>query len=188
MAPDQPAAEGAKLPFSRIIKPEDAGPLRQGHLVASATEREALAAIFGVETIGALTFDYVLDALPSQRFRLTGEVRGDLTQLCGVTLEPVAEVIREDVSLEFWPEHRLARAEAESDAVETGDTLAYDPPEPIVGGKIDLGHLAAEIFASAINPYPRKANASFDWTDAKAAAQAEAVKPFAALAKLKGKS
>jgi uncharacterized metal-binding protein YceD (DUF177 family) len=187
MAPDRITAEGkAALPFSRIIRPDDAGPSRQGRIEASAAERQRLAEIFRVEDIASLTFDYAIDALPSQRFRLTGEVQGELTQLCSVTLEPIAEHIREDVSLEYWPEHLLARAEAS--AVETEESIEHDPPEPLVGGKIDLGHLAAEIFAAAINPYPRKEGVSFDWKDEKAAAQAEAIRPFAALAKLKNKS
>lgn len=188
MAPDPRGGEGAAPPFSRIVKADDSGRAREGHLVASSEERAQLAALFHVETIAALTFNYALDALPSQRYRLTGAVRGELTQLCSVTLEPVNETIREDVSLEYWPEHLLARADTDSAPVETEENLESDPPEPIIGGKIDLGHLAAEIFAAAINPYPRKDGVTFDWTDAKAAAQAEATKPFAALAKLKGKS
>ena len=50
-----------------------------------------------------------------------------------------------------------------------------------------LAQLAAEIFASAINPYPRKHGAEFDWRDPKAAASEAESRPFAALAKLKGK-
>jgi hypothetical protein len=45
----------------------------------------------------------------------------------------------------------------------------------------------AEIFASAINPYPRKEGAEFDWTDPKTAAEGDNLKPFASLARLKGK-
>jgi uncharacterized metal-binding protein YceD (DUF177 family) len=185
MAPDRKAAEGT-LPFSRIIRADDAGPARQGRIEASAQEREQLAKLFKVDGIGSLTFEYELAPLPSQRYRLTGEVQGELTQLCGVTLEPVLEHIREDISLEYWPERLVTRAAAE--AGETEDSLEHDPPEPLIGGKIDLGHLAAEIFATAINPYPRKEGVSFDWQDEKAVAQAESIKPFAALSKLKGKS
>jgi hypothetical protein len=48
--------------------------------------------------------------------------------------------------------------------------------------------LAAELFASAINPYPRKEDAEFAWTDPKAAAEEGTLKPFAALARLKGRT
>lgn len=185
MAADRTPAEGA-LPFSRIIRADDAGPAREGHIEANPKEREQLATLFKVEKIASLTFDYELAALPSQRYRLTGEVRGELTQLCGVTLEPVPEHIREDVSLEYWPEHLVTRKAAEA-AADTAETLENDPPEPLIGGKIDLGRIAGEIFAAAINPYPRKDGVSFGWRDEKAAAQADSVKPFAALGKLKGK-
>jgi uncharacterized metal-binding protein YceD (DUF177 family) len=186
MAPEPSGREDGALPFSRIIRADDAGPSRTGRIEASPAEREALATLFRVENIASLIFDYALDALPSQRFRLTGEVNGTLTQLCSVTLEPVAETIREDVSLEYWPEHLIARDEG--GPPESADTLDYDPPEALVGGKIDLGRVAAEFFAAAINPYPRAEGVEFAWTDEKAAAGAEAAKPFAALAKLKGKS
>ena len=62
-----------------------------------------------------------------------------------------------------------------------------DPPVAIVGGKIDLGAFAAEVLASAINPYPRKAGVAFDWRDAKDAADGPATGPFAKLAELKPK-
>jgi hypothetical protein len=99
-------------------------------------------------------------------------------------LEPVPEVIREDVSLEFWPEPLLDREDFHS---EDDDILESDPPEPIVNGRVDLGHLAAEIFASAINPYPRKDGVEFDWSDPNAAENEAASRPFAALARLKDK-
>jgi uncharacterized metal-binding protein YceD (DUF177 family) len=185
MAPDKDAAPGGKPPFSRIILADDAGRAREGHIEATPPERASLASLFRVEDIAALTFDYRLDALPSRRYRLTGEIKGELTQLCAITLEPVVEQIREDVSIEYWPAHLLAGAdEAQPDPE---DPLENDPPEPLVDGKIDLGHLAAEIFASAINPYPRKAGVNFDWEDPKARADKDTSHPFAGLATLKDK-
>lgn len=185
MAPDNDTAPSGKPPFSRIILADDAGPAREGHIEATPSERARLAALFRVEEVARLSFDYRLDALPSRRYRLTGEVTGELTQLCSVTLEPVAEKIREDVSLEYWPARLLAGADEGQPASE--DPLENDPPEPLIDGKIDLGRLAAEIFASAINPYPRKEGADFAWTDPKAGDDQGAAHPFAGLAKLKGK-
>jgi uncharacterized metal-binding protein YceD (DUF177 family) len=186
MAPDHSRTAPGKLPFSRIIGTDDAGSAREGQIEANAAERAQLAKLYKVEHIAALSFDYRLDPLPSQRWRLTGEVKGELTQLCGVTLEPVVEQIREDVSLEYWPEHLIATAdEGQPDPEEL---LESDPPEPLVGGRIDIGALAAEIFASAISPYPRKEGAEFTWSDEKAGQDEAGTKPFAALAKLKNKS
>jgi uncharacterized metal-binding protein YceD (DUF177 family) len=185
MAAEHETPPADKPPFSRIVAAEDAGPARQGRIEATPAERERLAAFFRVDNIASLTFDYRLDALPSRRHRLTGEVKGALTQLCGVTLEPVQEHVQEDVSIEFWPAHLLARAA--DGQPDPQDPLENDPPEPIVDGKIDIGHLAAEIFASAINPYPRKEGVDFAWEDPKARGSQEAAHPFAGLAKLKGK-
>src|SRR5688572_25343482 len=108
MAADKDAAPSGKPPFSRIISADDAGPAREGRIEATPAERVSLASLFRVEEIASLAFDYRLDALPSRRYRLTGEVTGELTQLCSVTLEPVAERIREDVSVEYWPARHLA--------------------------------------------------------------------------------
>ena len=43
-----------------------------------------------------------------------------------------------------------------SAGLETGD-----PPDPIIGGKIDLGALASEFLALGLDPYPRKPGAKF---------------------------
>ena len=187
MAADKDAGVvGDKPPFSRIVIADDAGPAREGHIEATPAERAHLASLFRVEAVASLVFDYRLDALPSRRYRLTGEVTGELTQLCGVTLEPVAERIREDVSIEYWPARLLARADEGQPGPE--DPLENDPPEPLIDGKIDLGHLAAEVFASAINPYPRKEGVDFAWEDPEAQGGQGDSHPFAGLAKLKNKT
>jgi hypothetical protein len=203
---------GARPPFSRIVTPELGGAAREGRIEADAGERARLAQFYRIDDLAALTLDYRFDPLPPSGWRLTGELRAALTQRCVVTVEPVAEQVHEAVSLEFWPEHLLskpgvgqhganvgdkmpnvqghkANVEADTPSVqgELPDSLEADPPEPMVGGRIDLGALAAEIFASAINPYPRKSGVEFDWTDPKAAAGEAAGGPFAALARLKGK-
>jgi hypothetical protein len=198
LGPDAPA----KPPFSRIIAPDGRGGAFEGRIEADASERADLAQFYRIDDLAALTLDWRLDPLPSGGWRLTGDLRAELTQLCVVTRDSVAEEVREDVSLEFWPEHLLPRADVAANVPrvrgkmpnvqaempnvqgEIVDILAADPPEPIVGGRIDLGHLTAEIFASAINPYPRKAGAEFDWTDPKAKADGG---PFAALGRLKDK-
>ena len=173
-----------KPPFSRIIAPDQLGSALEGRIEANGAERERLAEFYKIGALASLTLDYSLDPLPSGGYRLTGALKAELTQRCVITLEPVAEVIREDISLEFWAEHRISQTDFHS---ETDDSLESDPPEAIIDGRIDLGHVAAEIFASAINPYPRKAGVEFDWTDPKAASNETDSKPFAALARLKDK-
>jgi hypothetical protein len=55
-----------------------------------------------------------------------------------------------------------------------------DPPEPLPDGFIDLGALAVEFLALALDPFPRKPGAAFDSADSD-----ETPSPFAALAALK---
>jgi uncharacterized metal-binding protein YceD (DUF177 family) len=181
---DSSAKPGDTPPFSRVIRLENASAL-QGRLEASATERQRLADVYQIGSLASLSFDYRLDPLPSHRYRLTGSLKAELTQPCVVTLEPVQQTMREEIALELWPEPMLR--DRGEDGPEAEEVLDMDPPEPIVNGRIDLGHLAAEIFASAIDPYPRKADAAFEWTDPQEADEA-ARKPFAGLARLKSKA
>lgn len=184
MAPDRGAENDQQPPFSRIIAPAEPSVPLQGSIEATPSERTRLAAFYRVENIALLRFDYSIDALSAHRYRLTGEVHAELTQLCGVTLDPVEETIREPVSLEYWPEHLLSQAGAESGGAD--ELLEADPPEPLINGRINLGRIAAEIFASAINPYPRKPGVAFDWTDPDADESESS--PFASLRQLKPKT
>lgn len=185
MAPEHGTTTAIKPPFSRIVAPDERGASLAGRIEANADERAALSDFYRLDSIGALSLDYSLDPLPSGCWRLTGKLEAKLTQLCVVTLEPLAEAISEDVSVEFWPEHLLKKADT---AIDPAELMESDPPEPIVNGRIDLGHLTAELFASAINPYPRKEDAEFGWTDPKDVQEGDTSKPFAALARLKGRS
>ena len=96
------------------------------------------------------------------------------------------ESIREAVDIEFWPEHQLDAASGDEEAA--AGLEASEPPEPIAGGRIDVGAFAAEILASALNPYPRKTDAEFVWQDAPDEAEKAKSGPFASLARLQPKS
>src|SRR3972149_470610 len=60
-------------------------------------------------------------------------------------------------------------------------------PEPIAGGEIDLGPIIYEPLATALDPYPKREGARFQWSQGGAEGQGEegGKGPFAALAKLK---
>ena len=59
-----------------------------------------------------------------------------------------------------------------------------EPPDPIFNGQIDLGVLASEQLALALDPYPRKEGVEFA-ADLVQVDDIAEVSPFAALAKLK---
>src|SRR5262249_52464954 len=67
-------------------------------------------------------------------------------------------------------------------AAKTGqDADGEEPPEPLIGGQLDLGGIATEFLLLGIDPYPRKAGAEFMVRKADDAG----ARPFAALESLK---
>lgn len=178
--PEERRPQAPEAAFSRRLSVDDVGS-HEGVIEADSAECGRLAALYGIESLSGFRFSYSVRPLPSHRFRLTGDLSADVTQACVITLEPVTEHIREAVTAEFWPEHQLEETSGEEESVES------EVPEPIVGGRIDVGALAAEILASAINPYPRKADAEFAWDESGDAEGAPPSGPFAKLAKLREK-
>ncbi len=166
-------------PFNRMMRVE-AVP-KEGQTVtieANPAEREALAAFFKLPSIEALTATLTLERSGSGGVRVTGSVRGELTQVCVVSLEPFPATVDEEIDVRFAPrkdDGAARRPHAEPDTYSMTDG---GEPDPIVDGKIDLGALAAEFFALGLDPYPRKPGASFEPPE-----EAEAtVSPFSALA------
>lgn len=160
-------AGGPAAPFSRPVAVDRIPVSGQGfHIEADETERAALAGLCGVEEIRRVVFEGRIMPLSGGRRRLKGRLEAELVQACVVTLEPVEERVDEPVDSEYWPaesidEPRMGAFEfSENDSDGAGVA-----PEPIVGGLIDIGALAGEVLAAAIDPYPRKAGAVFEWQD-----------------------
>ena len=179
------AVSGLEAIFSRIVPLGDFAEPITGRIEATPQEREQLAELFRIENLENFTFDYRLQPVGTDGAHLSGDIHAELTQLCILTLEPVRETVKEAVSLDCWPQNKIASEDA---AVPQADAegLPADPPAPIINGRINVGALAGEILASAINPYPRKDGAEFVWDDPKDE-DGEAFGPFAELAKLKPK-
>ena len=171
--------------FSRIVSLGEFAEPISGRIEAAPQEREQLARLFSIESLESFTFDYKLQPVGTDRAHLSGEIRAELAQLCILTLEPVREKVEEAVSLACWPENQIAREDA-ADPQPDAQGLPSDPPAPIVNGRVNVGALAGEILASAINPYPRSEDAEFTWDDPKDE-DGVALGPFAELAKLKPK-
>lgn len=176
---------GIKAVFSRVVPLGDFAEALSGRIEATAQEREQLAGQFGIESLESFTFDYKLQPAGTDRAHLSGEIHAALTQACILTLEPVRETVNETVSLDCWPQNQIGRENAAGPQADP-QGLPADPPAPIVKGRINVGALAGEILASAINPYPRKDGVEFAWDDPKDG-DGEAFGPFAELAKLKSK-
>lgn len=168
--------------FSRSVAVArlDSGAPMKG--VAATEECAALAARYGVPAVRALS--YTAQAAPwgPGGWRIHGAVTAALTQVCVVTLEPVDTSFTEPFERFFAPPARL------DDAADLLDPDGEEEVAPL-GETIDIGEIAAEAAALAIDPYPRKPEAAFGGvltgppgaeplTD-------EAARPFAGLATLK---
>lgn len=151
---------------------------------ASDAERAAIVRLLGLEGLESLSFDYALSWAGKDRLLLDGTLDARLTQACVVTLEPLERTLSLPVKIVFRPESELRTESGHEDVVEVD--VDEDAPEPIVDGHIDIGQLAYEHFAAELDPYPRKSDATFDWSDPKAAN--DPAGPFAALQALKTKN
>jgi uncharacterized metal-binding protein YceD (DUF177 family) len=109
---------------------------------------------------------------------VAGRVSALVGQTCVVSLEPMETLVDEVVDLLFVPPPAGAEHAGSEVVVSPGEN---DPPEPLIGGKINLGAVAIEFLVLGIDPYPRKPDAEF------AAPKIEdaAPNPFAALEALK---
>lgn len=177
----KPAPAPWSVPVAVAEIPED-GLHRE--IEADAATRAAVAAAANLRDVSRLAASF--DILPSAggRFRVGGHVSAVVGQNCVVTLEPLDSEIEEEVDVVFSPDAADAPDEAEAAGELDIGVEADDPPEPLVGGRIDLGALATEFLILGINPYPRKADAVFE---APAAPADPENHPFAALKALKDK-
>lgn len=151
---------------------------------AAPEELAALAAALDLVALNSLSATYSITAIGAGRYRLGGRLNAAVLQACVVTLEPVTSMIEETLEATFWPEPDIPPpASGELDLDEELE------PEPIVAGQIDVGRIAVECLAAAIDPFPRKADAALDRASAGPSGSAADVSdhPFAALARIKEK-
>jgi len=154
------------------------GEPRAVEIEADAQERAALAKRFDLIGIERLTGSFTIRR-DAAGIVVEGRVAAAVTQACSITGDPLAATVDEPVALRFVPEE-----DAGQDEVELGDSdidvIPYD------GGAIDLGEVAAETMALALDPFPRGPNAEAKLKETGVLSEEQAG-PFGALAALKDK-
>ena len=155
-------SEGAASPVSYRVKV--ARLARSGlpvWLEADARQRAALARDHGLLGVESFRLDLLLTPWKGDGVKVTGKVVAAITQACVVTLEPVSARIDAPVETIFVPEGSKM---AVPGWIERGemvlDAEGPDAPEIFSGDSVDVGALAEEFFALAIEPYPRKSGVS----------------------------
>lgn len=175
----------AETEFSRPVRVEQI-PVNgmDMDLTARPAEREALAKRFDVRAVETLTATVRLQSLARGTLvRVSGQLSARVIQTCVISLEPVVENVSESFSMSFCDTVPETHGDMELE-------LSYDeedPPDPIVGGSIDVGEVVAEQLALALNPFPRKEGVEFE-RKAEGEDEGEGEKrpnPFAALAELR---
>ena len=145
---------------------------------ADAQERAALAKRFDLIGIEKLTGKFTIRR-DAAGIVAEGRVAAAVTQACSITGDPLPATVDEPVALRF-----VAEEDSGQDEVELGDSdidvIPYD------GGTIDLGEVAAETMALALDPFPRGPNAEVVLKEAGVLSEEQAG-PFGVLAGLKDK-
>lgn len=132
------------------------------HVEADERERKALAALWKVLSLEALSADLKIRRWKKDGVKVFGEIRGQVTQACVVTLEPVQSEIHEEIDQIFVPEgSSLARVPANDEGEMIIDPDGPDLPETFAGDTIDVGAIVAEFAAMGLDPYPRKPGVAF---------------------------
>ncbi len=149
----------------------------QESLTAGEAERIALARRLGL--LKFARFEAVLELRPWRNCGLavSGQFEAEIAQACVVTLEPLESTLKGSIEGYFLPGAMLLRDGPDKDMDE--------PPEEVPeSGLIDLGELAVQHLAVAIDPYPRRRDA--DFVLPAESTPAPEPSPFAVLAALKG--
>jgi uncharacterized metal-binding protein YceD (DUF177 family) len=129
---------------------------------ASDAIRAAMADIAGLREIMSASASFDLTLKSGGRVHVTGEVRARIGQTCVVTLDPIENEIDEVIDLMFAPSEQIPSLSALTEEAAASDEEIPDPPEPIDNGVIDLGRLATDALFLAVDPYPRRPDATFE--------------------------
>ncbi len=144
------------LPWSDPVRLNAIGPGIERRLEADTATRGRVAKALDLAELGRLEAELALR--PAMiGWRLTGRVRAEAVQTCGLTLEPLPVSVNTPFEVALVePDHAPAPSEAE---VEIG--LDDDSPD-VVEGAVDLAAYVVEQLALNLDPFPRKPGAVFE--------------------------
>lgn len=134
------------LPLEEI---GDRGDTRRA-ITASQSECESLARRLGLEGLSGFRVEMAIDRFPGGDIVVTGRVVAEVVQTCVVTLEPVPDQVDEAFEVRFTTQPEPEPADL---VIGPGES---EPPEPLTDPILDIGELAAQQLALALNPWPRR--------------------------------
>ena len=175
--------EAESQPLSRPLRVVDIDEAVDHSIEATSAEMANIVGLLDLVALDGLKLDYRLRRGAKGRIHLKGRLEAHVVQTCVVTLEPIESNIDIPLEVEFWPAPLLE--ELESEPEDPGQSGRLDWPEAIADGTIDLGPVIYESLATALDPYPKRAGASLEWSQEAEGAEDVKSGPFAALNKLK---
>lgn len=143
-------------------------------LEPDAAQRAALARELDLQALDSLSGEVSLAPFGAG-WRLTGRVRAEVVQTCGLSLEPVPATIDAPFQLDL-----IEQAEDDASAAIDLDPNQPDDPDVVEGGVVDLAAYVVEHLSLALDPFPRKPGAEFRPPETEAEPS-----PFAVLERLK---
>ncbi len=150
-------------------------------LTADEATRAKIAESFGMVSLNALTVRAETRALPGIKpvVRVRVTLDGDVTQECGVSLEPFSHPIASEIEIDV-----IQAADVTDEVAPVGENELrlddLDEPDVVGNGQIDIGQYAIEALGEAYDPFARKPGVVFEEPEAEPEPS-----PFAVLARLK---
>lgn len=148
---------------------------------ADADERRALAERFGIAAIHAFKARFLATPWRRGGVELRGEFSAEVEQVSVISLEPFTSGVGEPVVRYF----QAATGPGHHPPVLGVESLEDDEPDVISGGAIDLGEIAAEALALALDPYPRRPGEVFQEASGADPEELRQESPFAVLSRLR---
>ncbi|MFP1131357.1 YceD family protein [Asticcacaulis sp. W401b] len=150
-------------------------------LTADEARRTLIAENFGMIELHALTARITTKGRKSpgsDEVIVDVDLSGEVTQECGVTLDPFRHPIAARIDVVVVAQARKSKADDEETELSVED---LDVPDVAVNGQIDVGQYVIEALGEAYDPFARKPGAVFEEPD-----QPKEPSPFAVLSRLKG--
>lgn len=168
-------------PLSRPRRVDEIEYGAEGEIAVTKSEMAAIDTLLDLKALEDLAFAYRIRPGGGGRLHLSGRLKARLTQTCVVSLDPVETSLDVPVEAEFWPVSLIEALDQNAEDPSGG----FDWPEPIADSRIDFGPLIYESLATALDPYPKREGASFEWSQGVEPDRDAGSGPFAALEELK---
>lgn len=128
--------------------------------VASDRDRAAIAEALGLLELRRLDAELEIER-KGEVVAISGHIRAEPVQACVATLVPVVQQIDEKFSRRVMRAPHAAQHGQPAEVIVSPDESEDDPPDIVLGDRIDIGEILVEELALLIDPYPRAPGAEF---------------------------